>query len=631
MKETLKNLLEDIGANAELLAVFLSVFLIEMLIRYFTGLSAMDWHVVVFDLAFSILICGIMLLMGRKTRLVFGIAVFLILGTVAMAQVWHYYYFTDFYSFVKAVMLSAFDTVKGEATGKFSYSLLLFYVPVLVFIIGFFNKIKLPKYRWSRRILISVLFMLLSVSTMGYVTTQYPDNEKDSKSDQYLYSTLYNKVKAMDTFGFYSFEIRDFDLVVIEKKDINEDIEKIRMYIEDNGYVQNTNSYTDMFKGKNIILVLGESLSPGVIDEELTPTLYMMKTEGISFNSNYSPVYQSATADSEFISLTSMIPSVSDQPIAFNYYENSFPDALPNLLEQMGYTCNSFHAYKGYFYNRSILHEKYGFEKLYDWEDFDYSEDMHDEFVEAYNWIPDQSLAKNMVTQTLENDSYPFFDFMISVTGHIPYVRERYELETRLWETFQVYGEPGEEYSEEVLCYFAAQKSLDKAMEELIRDLEEAGKMEDTVIILYGDHYPYGMSEKALKEYYGDTYNTIEMYQTPFIIYTPNMKSRQISYVTSTYDIYPTICNLFGIDINGKLINGSDALDPDFEGTVLFSDYSWLNDEAYYNSTKQTVVKYGSITDAEIEDKTDQVFEEISISQLIIQNDYYAVKTEDAK
>ena len=116
-----------------------------------------------------------------------------------------------------------------------------------------------------------------------------------------------------------------------------------------------------IFKGKNLILILCESLSTIVIDEELTPTLYMMKTQGINFDNHYAPVYQSATADSEFISLTSQIPSIDNGPLAYDFYENTFPSALPQLFREIGYSANSFHSFKKEFYNRETLHYTYGF------------------------------------------------------------------------------------------------------------------------------------------------------------------------------------------------------------------------------------------------------------------------------
>jgi len=210
------------------------------------------------------------------------------------------------------------------------------------------------------------------------------------------------------------------------------------------------------------------------------------------------PVYQSATADSEFISLTSQIPSIDNGPLAYDFYENTFPSALPQLFREIGYSANSFHSFKKEFYNRETLHYTYGFTYLYDWVDLNL--EKRPEFVEAYNWIHDRELFTKALEATNENATEPFFDFFISVSGHVPYVRERYELEYDLWQTIVLHGEAGEKYSTEALCYLAAQKTLDSGLEILIEDLTKTGQLENTVIAVYGDHYPYGLTKSATKE-----------------------------------------------------------------------------------------------------------------------------------
>ena len=136
---------------------------------------------------------------------------------------------------------------------------------------------------------------------------------------------------------------------------------------------------------------------------------------------------------------------------------------------------------------------------------------------------------------------------------------------------------------------------------------------------------PYGLTKSATKELFPDLRNDYEIYRVPFIIWTPELtKSTTIEKVTSTYDIMPTICNLFDINLDHHLITGRDALSQ-IDGLVIFEDHSWLNDRAYYNATKGTSIKLDpSITDQEINEINDQVFEEIQISQIILATDYFS-------
>ena len=622
MKKIKKHLL----SNADILIFFFSVLFFDYYFRNQVGMSSANAKIIFVNIFIAILLSSFMFLMGRKMRLTYGIILISTMALLCFCQNLHYNYFSTFFSFSKASILKEFFQVKNEATGKLTLDLFGYFLPLIPFILVNLFKGKQYKYNYILRISITSFLCILSIACLFLTFSNYPENIKKSESDSYLYHTLYNKVRAIDRLGLYSYTIKDAQLTLNHKiENTDEQKTMIDLYIEEHGYVSEPNDYTGIFKGKNLILILCESLSTIVIDEELTPTLYMMKTQGINFDNHYAPVYQSATADSEFISLTSQIPSIDNGPLAYDFYENTFPSALPQLFREIGYSANSFHSFKKEFYNRETLHYTYGFTYLYDWVDLNL--EKRPEFVEAYNWIHDRELFTKALEATNENATEPFFDFFISVSGHVPYVRERYELEYDLWQTIVLHGEAGETYSTEALCYLAAQKTLDSGLEILIEDLTKTGQLENTVIAVYGDHYPYGLTKSATKELFTDLKNDYEIYKVPFIIWTPSLEnSTTIETVTSTYDIMPTLCNLFDINLNGHLITGRDAL-SDKEGLVIFEDRSWLNDRAYYNATKGTVIKLdSSITDDEIEEINNKVFEEIQISQNILTSDYFAEK-----
>lgn len=622
MKKIKKHLL----SNIDILIFFFSVLFFDYYFRNQLGMSSANAKIIFVNIFIAILLSSFMFLMGRKMRLTYGIILISTMALLCFCQNLHYNYFSTFFSFSKASILKEFFQVKNEATGKLTLDLFGYFLPLIPFILVNLFKGKQYKYNYILRICISSFLCILSIVCLFLTFSNYPENIKKSESDSYLYHTLYNKVRAIDRLGLYSYTIKDAQLTLNHKiENTDEQKTMIDLYIEEHGYVSEPNDYTGIFKGKNLILILCESLSTIVIDEELTPTLYMMKTQGINFDNHYAPVYQSATADSEFISLTSQIPSIDNGPLAYDFYENTFPSALPQLFREIGYSANSFHSFKKEFYNRETLHYTYGFTYLYDWVDLNL--EKRPEFVEAYNWIHDRELFTKALEATNENATEPFFDFFISVSGHVPYVRERYELEYDLWQTIVLHGEAGETYSTEALCYLAAQKTLDSGLEILIEDLTKTGQLENTVIAVYGDHYPYGLTKSATKELFTDLKNDYEIYKVPFIIWTPSLEnSTTIETVTSTYDIMPTLCNLFDINLNGHLITGRDAL-SDKDGLVIFEDRSWLNDQAYYNATKGTVIKLDpSITDDEIEEINNKVFEEIQISQNILTSDYFAEK-----
>ena len=366
----MKKIKKHFLSNADILIFFFSVLFFDYFFRNQLGMSSANAKVIFVNIFTAILLSSFMFLMGQKTRLTYGIVLMSMMALLCFCQNLHYNYFSTFFSFSKASILKEFFQVKNEATGKLTLDLFGYFLPLIPFILINLFKGKQYKYNYILRICITSFLCILSLACLFLTFSNYPENIKKSESDSYLYHTLYNKVRAVDRLGLYSYTIKDAQLTLNHKiENTDEQKTMIDLYIEEHGYVSEPNDYTGIFKGKNLILILCESLSTIVIDEELTPTLYMMKTQGINFDNHYAPVYQSATADSEFISLTSQIPSIDNGPLAYDFYENTFPSALPQLFREIGYSANSFHSFKKEFYNRETLHYTYGFTYLYDWVD----------------------------------------------------------------------------------------------------------------------------------------------------------------------------------------------------------------------------------------------------------------------
>lgn len=611
--------MKKILSFTNVLVLFLSIIILELVFRYDVGITTFYGNYLFYSISISLIISSFMFLFGKIGRTIYSVLVLIILGFIFAAQSLHYDYFETFFSISKISIIQEFFQVSGEATHKINAFLLVYFLPaVFSLVIGFVKPLH-EKLCFSIRSILCAILLVVGVVGVIFIPQSYKENDVMSKSDKLLYETLYNNEKAVSKLGFYSFTIKDIIMYFDKNNSTNVHDELIvQMYLQDNGYAAKSNEYTGLFEGKNLILILCESLSPIAISEELTPTLYKMQSEGINFSNHYAPVFQTATSDSEFISLTGLLPSILDGPISYDFADNSFPMALPWKFEELGYTTNSFHSFKKSFYNREQLHYSYGFDYLYDWEDLNFYKKS--EFVEAMNWIHDKDLMKAVVETTANLDEQPFFDFVISVSGHIPYIRGRYELENDLWETIKIFGEAGQKYSEEALCYLGAQRTIETGITELIEQLDKEGMLEDTVIALYGDHYPYGLSKEASDELFGKNIG-YDIYKTPFIIWTPEIKTKEVTNITSTFDIYPTLANLFDLDINEQMVVGRDALSNE-EGLTIFQDYSWLNNEGYYDATKQLFTGSG-LTEEQIEIINDKVFNIINVGQNLIRLDYY--------
>ena len=152
--------------------------------------------------------------------------------------------------------------------------------------------------------------------------------------------------------------------------------------------------------------------------------------------------------------------------------------------------------------------------------------------------------------------------------------------------------------SETVKCYLAAQLELEKAMESLIRQLEEAGIADNTVIVISPDHYPYGLERSATwkntENYLNELYGVTEVDRftrdsNALIIWSGCLEDKNLKVETPVYslDILPTLSNLFGLNYDSRLLVGRDVF-SDTEPLVLWPEYSWKTDKGTYDSGSRT-------------------------------------------
>ena len=170
--------------------------------------------------------------------------------------------------------------------------------------------------------------------------------------------------------------------------------------------------------------------------------------------------------------------------------------------------------------------------------------------------------------------------------------------------------------SEPCRAYMACNIEFDKSMELLLERLGEAGQLDNTVIAIAGDHYPYGLKEDAISEFKGHRVDrTYEIYENTFILWTPGMKPEKVDKVACNMDILPTLLNMFGFDYDSRLLMGSDIF-CDREGLVVFQDKNWITDRGSRNSIIDSDDEYA----LEIDKKVGMM---VNSSVLILDKDYY--------
>ena len=217
------------------------------------------------------------------------------------------------------------------------------------------------------------------------------------------------------------------------------------------------------------------------------------------------------------------------------------------------------------------------------------------------------------------NDEH-FMTYYVSVSGHMPYTLNGNNMSKKNWDLVKDLN-----LSDEAKGYLAANIELDKMVESLINKLTEAGKLDDTVIAIIPDHYPYDLDMDVINEL--STYekdSVIEVNHSSLIIWNNKMETVEVDKVASQLDFIPTLYNLFNIEYDSRLFMGKDIL-SDTEGIAYFTNLSWVTNKGrYYASNNKFVPNEGvEVSDDYVESVKKIVSNRINMSKKIIDTDYY--------
>lgn len=378
--------------------------------------------------------------------------------------------------------------------------------------------------------------------------------------------------------------------------------------------ITDKNEYTGLFKGKNVIVIMLESVGDEIIDPNLFPNFYKMYSEGWHWENNFSPRNACATGNNEMSGMLSLY-TINNNCTANNYRRNTYFESIFNVYNNTGYRTTSMHDYTEAYYYRSTIHKNMYSGKYYGVKDLGIK--YQTEYV---NWASDDEFmdkAVDILTNT--DDQRPFMTWLTTVSGHQPYSSSSILGDKYLKDFSDL------KYSTEMKRYLSKIKVTDDGLGTLLRKLEEKGILKDTVIVMYGDHYPYGLRKSTIKEVIKTDLDDYEVERVPFVIYTPGMEAKTFTDYTSYINIVPTLANLFDLNYDPRLYMGSDLLSEDYESRVVFADGSWKNERAYYNAANGRVKNYGdnAYTGEEIKAINEDVSYKMKMSSLAIKNNYF--------
>ena len=421
----------------------------------------------------------------------------------------------------------------------------------------------------------------------------------------------WNRIYLVEKFGLYVYHVNDVfqsvepKLIAIfgydkAKKNFND------YYAKRTDVQSYTNEYTNIFKGKNVISIHGESIQKFVINlkingKEVTPNLNRLVKEGMYFSNYYSQVSVGTSSDSEFTINTSLMPAKVG--VAFvSYFDREYV-TIPKLFKSLGYYNMSFHANKGDFWNRNSMYKSLGYDKFYDQKAFKIDETIG-------LGLSDKSFFRQL-TPILkkENDNHQnFYATLIMLTNHTPfpdissYSKDPLDLKMYVTENGETKAYP---YLEGTVLgrYLQSVHYADEALGELMEHLETNGLLDNSVIMFYGDHdarlssseykrfYNYDYKNDKTLDESDPNYKKYGYYEhelnrsVPFFFWSKNDNqkiNKTITNVMGAYDILPTLGNMFGF--YNKYALGSDIFNTNNDNTVIFPNGNYVTNKIYYNS-----------------------------------------------
>ncbi len=461
------------------------------------------------------------------------------------------------------------------------------------------------------------------LDTLGGGSSSTPDGSSSSGD-----ISLEDPEPVIDT----SPNVMDVDLFSIAQNAADDDIAWLANYFN-NVTPTKKNEYTDMFEGYNVIQFVLEGFSGYAIDPELTPTLYKLANEGFVFNNYYTALHFTSTSNGECQTLLGLYPK-DGTPITMTRTGELGTNCYFSLAQQLGregYQVMGYHDNQD-MYGRNASHTNLG----YDWKYYTNGLQCEENADGTDRLWPqrDKYMVEVSIDEYINSDT-PFHVYYLTVSGHTNYGWNRVANQYK----DLVSDLP---YSEKTQAYVAAAAiEVDRALEYLIQRLDEAGKLDKTLIIATGDHIPYcdvdvleeltgkkfGSSDDL--EYLKESNIDFDVYKNTLIMWSASMEEPvQVDKVCCQVDILPTVSNLLGLEYDSRMLSGSDIL-SDSEGLVIFTSRCWKSDKGFYNRFTQEFTPAPGVTMTAEEQESyvsamkKLVGYKMDCTPLIIENDFY--------
>lgn len=496
------------------------------------GVPAIGAHLVIITLILSI-----MFLFKYKGKMWTALIINVIITILFIADIWYYRNNGTFLSIRHLLHPEIFNPI-GKNLINFRPVDLLFVIDFIVFFI-LFKFDKLRKYNDKSRLSLRILktAIVFSLSALIIFISHYIIDIKGTIPGQSflrLSWAPFQTFSDMSPLGYHGFDLKYF---VGRNKELSDsDINDVQSWINNNKEDIPDNEYFGMLKGKNLIAIQVESLENFVINkkvygQEITPTLNKLLSGSLYFDNIYEQNNSGTSSDCDLMVNTSIFPIRATS--TFPTYPWTKYNSLQNILNNEGYTTISTHAELPGSWNWAEPHKSFGADKLWDINEFNI-----DEVIGP--GLSDESYLKQIANK-IKSENQPFYTFIATLTSHGPF---------EMPEDKKLLNLPKELDDNMLGGYFQSVRYADEAIKLFIEELEKNGQLDNTVLMIYGDH---GGVHKFYEEEIKDAPLNENWWQEndkkiPFIIYNKDLKATTISKAGGQVDFLPTISYLLGVE-----------------------------------------------------------------------------------
>ncbi|MDZ5576257.1 LTA synthase family protein [Enterococcus cecorum] len=410
------------------------------------------------------------------------------------------------------------------------------------------------------------------------------------------------------------------------------DMDEVAEYVKGH-YAKPNDQYFGLAKGRNVIYIHLESTQQFLIDyklkdengveHEVMPFINSLyhSNSTFSFSNFFHQVKAGKTSDSETLFENSLFGL--NQGALFTQLggKNTF-EAAPNILKQtQGYTSAVFHGNSGTFWNRNETYKRLGYDYFFDASYYNVTEDNSFQYG-----LNDKPFFQQSV-KYLEHLQQPFYTKFIAVSNHYPYSQLSGD------ET----GFPLAQTKDETInSYFSTANYMDTAVHEFFDYLKQSGLYDNSIIILYGDHYGISNARnKELAQLLGkdretwSNFDNAQVQRVPYMIHIPGMnKGKIIDTYGGQVDALPTLLHLLGVDTQNYIQLGQDLFSPDHKQLVAFRDgdfvtpnYTYYGGILYDNKTGEEITEPSEELKKQIDADKEAVSDQLATSDKINNGD----------